>query len=146
VDEIAGNWLNMLERLPPEKQRSLRQKVYHKLRKKGLYLVHKAFVQVRAAIDNETLATPTLHKKVHDAIYKSFQVRLVWMCATAGVVFQLLLFKPSQSSVSAISRWWLVDYPKTITDNRNRRLRLNRYHNLLSFLFLWLNCRLAGIK
>jgi hypothetical protein len=103
VDEIAGNWLYMLERLPPEKKRSLRQKVYHKLRKKVLYPVHKAFVQVRAAIDNETLATPTLHQKVHDAIYKSFQVRLVWTCATAGVVFQVLLFKPSQSSVSAIS-------------------------------------------
>jgi hypothetical protein len=54
VDEIAGNWLYMLERLPPEKQRSLRQKAYHKLRKKVLYPVYKAFVQVRAAIDNET--------------------------------------------------------------------------------------------
>jgi hypothetical protein len=78
--------------------------------KKVLYPVHKAFVQVRAAIDNATLATPTLHQKVHDAIYRSFQARLVWKCATAGVVFQLLLSKPSQSIVSALSSWWLVDY------------------------------------
>lgn len=126
IDEITGNWLYMLERLPPEKQRSLRQEIYHKLQQKVLYPVNNVFVQVRAAIYNETLAMPTLHEKVHDAIYKSFQVRLVWACATAGVMFQLLLYKPLQSIIaSAIHHsWWTGGHQKTTMDNRHERFRL----------------------
>lgn len=98
IDEIVGNWFYIVERLSPDKQRSLRQKVYHKIQQKMMYPVQSAFVQIHAAIYNETLATPTIQQKVHDAIHRSFQVRMVWTIATAGAMFQVLLNKPLQQT------------------------------------------------
>lgn len=90
IAEVVGSWFYMLERISVKKRRSIRQKVYHSLQKKLLYPVHSAFEQINAAIHNETLASPSLHQKVNDAIYRSYQVRIVWACATAGIVLQAL--------------------------------------------------------
>jgi len=107
ITEVVGNWWYMLEHMSPEKKRSIRQAAYRKLQQQLLYPVRNAFVQIHAAIHNETLASPTLHQKVNDAIHNSFQVRLVWACAAVGVLSQVFLSRLIEKTANTvICTWW----------------------------------------
>jgi hypothetical protein len=113
ITELVGNWFYMFERMPPEKRRSIRQQAYQKLQQKLIYPVRSAYDQIHAAICNETLAEPKTHEKVNNAIYNSYQVRLVWACATAGILFQMTLSQPLARTASTIYTWWNDRYRKT---------------------------------
>jgi hypothetical protein len=106
ICEVAGNWFYMIQRLGKEQQHSLRQLVYKKLQKKLLYPVSSAFEQVRASLYNETLASPSLQEQVKNAIYYSYQVRLVWVCATLGILFQVLVLHISKPMVQVLWEKW----------------------------------------
>lgn len=105
ICEVAGNWFYMIQRLGQEQQQSLRQFVYKKLQKKLLYPVSSAFEQIRASLYNETLASPSLQEQVKNAINSSYQVRLVWSCATVGILFQVLVLHTSKPMQAFLRKW-----------------------------------------
>lgn len=135
VEEVVGNWWALLERgsrsfekMDREKRRKIekgiRTQIYHGLEKKLIYPVRDVFDEVHAALRNQTLEEPSLQDKIHEAIQHSLKVKLVWSCATAGIVFQLLWrTKPVEHAMSSVSSWFggittRSSHPKAVKKRR----------------------------
>ena len=123
ITEVVSNWFFLLERgtrrfecMDLEKrrkvERDIRGVISQRLREKLLYPVGNAYKEVFAAFQNETYAGPSLEDKIYKAIQHSLQVKLVWGCAAAGILFQVLWrTKPVERVVSAVRStvcsWWI---------------------------------------
>ena len=140
VDEVVGNWFDMVERIGPARLR-LPQRLYHVLQQKCqetfLYPVQEALLELEATfVEGESrlasfwgwlLQKPRViaiekdrkentRERVKKAVSKCFRVRLNWMIATLGVAVQMAVIQrgvifSSMDKFGITAKTWLKDHP-----------------------------------